>query len=528
MSPVQRDVAVTGRENGVPNRIWVDVEDLFQYSATNTRPSGIQRIEFELCRALATLAESRDRVGFLRHDPLQNSFSAIPFDAIDALHARLTAGDSAVAPDSAAQGSPGGAASGAANPGMARRIAYRIPLDIRVPLLKIMRAQLDTVRATGSLVGAAADQARELARRSRRVQAAQVSRDALTVASFTDNVATGDVLLVLGSTWFHPFYAAMLAQARERFGLRVAALFYDAIPLIRPEWCDRNLVARFRHWATTLLPLADIPLTISQATGQDLETFAAREAIILRRKPSAIPVGTGFSCSLAGSGERIARSDRLPAPGSYVLAVSTIEARKNHALLFRVWRRLLDEMPRAAVPTLVFAGKVGWLVEDLMQQLRNTDRLDGRIVLIDDPHDSELADLYRGCLFTVFPSFYEGWGLPVTESLGFGRPCVISNASALPEAGGTLARYFDPENGGEAYRVIRRAIEDKEGTEAWAERIRTEFRPVSWDESARALLRTLDHTTPDRRTSRDLSGADLHGAAQGATQGAALIQPAQA
>ncbi len=526
MSTVPPEIVVTGRENGVPNRIWVDVEDLFQYSATNTRPSGIQRIEFELCRALATLAESRDRVGFLRHDPLQNSFSAIPFDAIDALHARLTAGDGAVAQESAAPFSPGGAASGAAAPGMARRIAYRIPLDMRVPLLKIMRAQFDTVRAAGSLVGAVADQARQMARRSRRVQAAQDPRDALTVASFADNVATGDVLLVLGSTWFHPFYAAMLAQARERFGLRVAALFYDAIPLIRPEWCDRNLVARFRHWATTLLPLADIPLTISQATGQDLETFAAREAIVLRRKPSAIPVGTGFSCSLAGpgSGERAERSDRLPAPRSYVLTVSTIEARKNHALLFRVWRRLLDEMPAASVPTLVFAGKVGWLVEDLMQQLRNTDRLDGRIVLIDDPHDRELADLYRGCLFTVFPSFYEGWGLPVTESLGFGRPCVISNASALPEAGGTLARYFDPENGGEAYRVIRRAIEDREGTEAWAERIRTEFRPVSWDESARALLRTLDHDTPDRRTSRDLSGADLHGA----TQGAAMIQAAQA
>jgi glycosyltransferase involved in cell wall biosynthesis len=187
-----------------------------------------------------------------------------------------------------------------------------------------------------------------------------------------------------------------------------------------------------------------------------------------------------------------ARIDRLPPERSYVLMVSTIEARKNHALLFRVWRRLLDEMPAERVPTLVFAGKVGWLVADLMQQLRNAHYLDGKLVLIEDPQDGELERLYAGCLFTVFPSFYEGWGLPVTESLSFGRPCIISNASALPEAGGTLARYFDPENGSEALRVIRRAIEDADDTEAWSARVAAEFRPVSWDESARAMLRAID------------------------------------
>ncbi len=490
------------------NRLWIDVEDLFQYSASNARPSGIQRIAFELCHALATLPESRDRVSFVRHDPLRDSFAAIPFDAIDALHARLTTA-SAPPSEAAAAAKPEDFAAGAGNPGMARRIAYRVPLDVRQPLLRIIKAQLETARAASALAGAAAGQARRLARRTRRDVSAMEPGQGLTVASFTESVEAGDVFLVLGSTWFHPFYAAMLCQARERFGLRIAVLFYDAIPLIRPEWCDRNLVARFRHWATSLLPLADSPLTISQATGQDLVTFAARESLTLRQQPVAIPVGTGFGCN-PDTADATPRSDRLPAPRSYVLIVSTIEARKNHALLFRVWRRLLDEMPADAVPRLVFAGKVGWLVEDLMQQLRNTDRLGGKIVLIDDPHDSELAQLYRGCLFTVFPSFYEGWGLPVTESLGFGRPCVISNASALPEAGGTLARYFDPENGGEAYRVIRRAIEDKAGTEAWAERVRTEFRPVSWNESARALLRILDRDAPDRRPAHEA-------AAEGAT-----------
>ncbi|WP_419730963.1 glycosyltransferase family 4 protein [Lichenicola sp.] len=526
----------------MPNRIWVDVEDLFQYAIFNTRPSGIQRIEFELCRSLALMPEARDRVGFVRHAAAQNSFYAIPFAEVDALHARLTGAPPAVAgspaaeqarpSDSAGEHSarPAARRSAAQQPrGLgvaARRLAYRMPLDLRTPLVTLFKAQRDSLRAAGSLTAAAAGRIS-----MRRTNAAPASggaygsgtaTDGLTVAAFETTAEAGDVLLVLGSPWFHPFYVDLVARTRDRWGLRVALLIYDIIPLLRPEWCDENLVARFGMWARGMLPLADTLLTISQASAHDIVRIADRLHLPLRAQPSPIPVGTGFSRPVGRPGDAITanapppvRTDRLPPPGSYVLLVSTIEARKNHVLMFRVWRRLLDELPADRVPTLVFAGKVGWLVDDLMQQLRNAHCLDGKILLIENPQDGELERLYEGCLFTVFPSFYEGWGLPVTESLSFGRPCIISNASALPEAGGTLARYFDPENGGEAFRVIRRAIEDPDETRAWGARVAAEFRPVSWDESARAMLRLIDHARPrvkllDAGTEAGPPGAAVH------------------
>jgi glycosyltransferase involved in cell wall biosynthesis len=174
-----------------------------------------------------------------------------------------------------------------------------------------------------------------------------------------------------------------------------------------------------------------------------------------------------------------------------VLFVSTIEARKNHLLLFRVWRRLLDELPADLVPTLVFAGRVGWLVEDLMRQLQNTDFLDGKIRLIEDASDAELAALYRGCSFTVFPSLYEGWGLPVTERLAFGKPCLAARATSVPEAGGRLARYFDPESVADAYAAIRAAIENPEGLRVWQAEIVRGFSPVPWSATADAVMRCL-------------------------------------
>ncbi len=307
---------------------------------------------------------------------------------------------------------------------------------------------------------------------------------------FERDARPGDVLLLLGSAWF-PGYAATLEQVIRQKRIRLALLMYDIVPLRRPEWCDAALLGPFAEWVDGVLPLADVLLTISRATADDMERHAAASLLELRCRPQPIPIGTGFTTH-AGTVQAGRTRAHLPPAGTYALIVSTIEARKNHALLFRVWRRMLEDMPQSAVPTLVFAGRVGWLVADLMAQLGNTDFLNGKIVLIENPPDGDLEALYEGCLFTLFPSFYEGWGLPVTESLAYGRPCIISNATSLPEAGGTLARYFDPDDVSGAYDVIREVIEDPRGLEAWRARILRDFRPVAWEESATAILAAID------------------------------------
>jgi glycosyltransferase involved in cell wall biosynthesis len=124
-------------------------------------------------------------------------------------------------------------------------------------------------------------------------------------------------------------------------------------------------------------------------------------------------------------------------------------------------------------------------------------------VLIENPTDAEVSALYQGCLFTLFPSFYEGWGLPVTESLAFGRPCLISDRTSLPEAGGNLARSFDPDNLNDAYDVIRGVIEDRAELARWETQIRREFKPVPWSATVEALLTGLGH--PIAAASSDLT-----------------------
>src|SRR5260221_5365630 len=207
-----------------------------------------------------------------------------------------------------------------------------------------------------------------------------------------------------------------------------------------------------------------------------------------------MPIGTGFAWHSEGP---------LPAGlehGRFVLFVSTIEIRKNHLQAFRVWHRLLQDIPRDRVPTLVFAGTPGWMVTDLLKAIESTNRLDGKLVMIQGPDDATLCALYQACRFTLFLSYYEGWGLPISDSLSFGKVCVAANRTSLPEAGGTSCVYVDPDDTTGAYKTIRRMVEDPAMLPELERRRNASFRPVPWAVTAAAVLEAV--FPHDRRSGR--------------------------
>jgi len=315
-------------------------------------------------------------------------------------------------------------------------------------------------------------------------------------------VAPGDVLLTAGAAWIFPRYAARIASLRRR-GVRFAVVVHDIIPLRRPEWCDPRHSLVFRDWLDATLPECDTLLTVSQASAREITGHAIRSGLDLPHDPVVVPMGGGFGLPsqlaaphlatphLATADLAAVESQRLPSPGSYALFVSTLEPRKNQAYLVQVWRQLLEELPRERVPTLVLAGHVGSMVGDLLQELHNSCYLAGAVRLVSDASDPELAALYRGCRFTLFPSLYEGWGLPVTESLSFGKPCLASDTTSIPEAGGRLARYFDPLNVRSGVLAVRALIDCPENLAAWQAQVAREHRATPWAHTALAVATAL-------------------------------------
>ena len=174
-----------------------------------------------------------------------------------------------------------------------------------------------------------------------------------------------------------------------------------------------------------------------------------------------------------------------------MLLVSTLEPRKNHLLAIEVWRRLIGKYGAGAIPRLLLIGRTGWLTGELMNELGRTNWLEGKIAWHSDCNDDALASAYDNCLFTIFPSLAEGWGLPVIESLDRGKLCVCSNYGPLPEAGGSCADYFDPSDPTDALHKIERALFEP-GYLGGVPEIRAGFVQRSWSACARDLMQGLE------------------------------------
>ena len=143
-------------------------------------------------------------------------------------------------------------------------------------------------------------------------------------------------------------------------------------------------------------------------------------------------------------------------------------------------------------PQLVLVGTIHLHVSDFLHQIRN-DRLVNRLIVhLHDVADEELAWYYRHCAFTIYPSIYEGWGLPISESLSLGRYCIAGNRTSLPEAGGDLVDYFDPLDFAGCYKLVYRAVTDPDYVRQCEERIRTNYVPHTWAMTAAHISEIVD------------------------------------
>jgi glycosyltransferase involved in cell wall biosynthesis len=308
------------------------------------------------------------------------------------------------------------------------------------------------------------------------------------------SLTAGDLIFIVGATWNFEDYLSALARERQQRGVAICHFVHDLVPLLTPEHVGDNVPGQFARWLAHLSRNTDHFLTNSLATRRDLDAWLAEHGASV---PTAVlPLAHQFadsprqySLQPASADEaihaRVLNAARLP----FVLCVGTIESRKNIWTLTNVWRRIYAQLGEDT-PRLVFAGKHGSLKEDFDDFIKGTGSLYGYIRIIERPSDAELAFLYRRCLFSAFPSYKEGWGLPVGEGLWFGRPVVCSNTSSMPEVGGSLADYVDPASWRSIEAAVLKMITDaayreQRAAEIAAARLRT------WADVADDLWREL-------------------------------------
>lgn len=301
----------------------------------------------------------------------------------------------------------------------------------------------------------------------------------------TVRFSSENVLINLGTSWSDRNYLLDVRCIRSRGGVVYVPLVFDLIPLIGPNWFMQSLVRDYRAWFGSLLHSADGCLAISEATRRDLvQKSADWNAPMPMESVPVVRLDGDFRQMAADAGAL--RVHGLEAH-HYVLFVSTLEPRKNHREAFKAWMMLAESLGEAAMPRLVCVGGRGWLNEDLHQMLRRYPSLRRMVIVLHGIPDDVLAALYEHCLFALYPSFYEGWGLPVSEALSYGKVPAISAVSSLPEAGGRFARYFDPYDA-RAIAATVRALLDDDTRRAVEQAIQRDYVPRTWQNIASDLI----------------------------------------
>lgn len=296
----------------------------------------------------------------------------------------------------------------------------------------------------------------------------------------------GDVLVSMGLDWDHSFYKKFY-HLRVNKGVKVITCCYDLIPVLYPQYCVANVAGLFSSYFIELADGSDEILCISKQSQKDLNALLDDTGGRLVNT-SVFELGD----NVPAVSESISDDVGSILNKKYILFVSSIERRKNHEVIYRAYHLLCKAGKRDELPLVVFVGMHGWGVNDLLKDIELDPLTKGKIVQLNHVNDSELRRLYESAMFCVFPSLYEGWGLPVGESLSLGKPVISSNRGSLPEVAGDLAVYLDPWSPDAWASEIYKMATDEEYRHAISERIKSEYKKRTWENAGAQVKQVVD------------------------------------
>ncbi|MFC7472987.1 glycosyltransferase family 4 protein [Dankookia sp. GCM10030260] len=270
-------------------------------------------------------------------------------------------------------------------------------------------------------------------------------------------------------------------QALRRAGARFVPLIHDLIPLTHPEYTRVPQVGRHAARIATTAALADGIIVNSAAT----------EAVLLEH---LAPHGRVPPITVAPLGTRPMHGPAAALPTEpYFLCLGTVEPRKNHQLLLHLWRDMATEGRDG--PRLLLCGRRGWENGSVLELLERCAALRGLVLDLGTLPDTRVTELLAGARALLFPSFAEGYGLPVAEALSLGVPVLCSDLPALREVGGDVPEYLGPLDGpGWRRAILDYARPDSPARAAQLDRLRHWHTP-GWEAHFAAVDTLLTQVT---------------------------------
>ena len=311
-----------------------------------------------------------------------------------------------------------------------------------------------------------------------------------------------DHLLLVDATWYLDAWPA-LHQAIDS-GAQLHVIWHDLIPLQHPEFFPHGLATRFQRHLDQVIQHASSIQCVSATVRAQLAHYIHSTA---PHKINTLTLGVqhpGADGLQSGMAPREALLAMWPARQTIkgdansplrLLAVGTLEPRKGHAVLLdaceAIWRDA-DASPAAHDLVLCIAGAPGWQVDALLARLHNHPERGRRLFVFNDLSDAELDWCYTHASCLVYPSFAEGYGLPIAEAGWRGLPVLLSDTEIHREVAGPKARYFAPRSAAALAQTLRQCQTSAQFFDTgWPEPGR--FR--SWRHMTNTLMQSLQQTS---------------------------------
>lgn len=284
---------------------------------------------------------------------------------------------------------------------------------------------------------------------------------------------------------YHATFLALPESTQRRTRMRRVQTVYDLIPVMHQEWV-RYDKRNFTFPMLRALRPDDWALCVSHSTKADLCAYTGRDESRTLVTHLAADTETFHPCKDAGVVAGVRSRYGIP-DGRYVLSVSTLEPRKNIDHLIRCFARLaaserLDDL------SLVLAGSKGWDYEPVYAAIEQMRELRERVVVTGRVADEDLAALYSGADVFVYPSLYEGFGLPPLEAMQCGVPVITSNISSLPEVVGDAGILVNPHDADALCEALLNVLSDTALRSELANRSLVRARLFSWERCGRETL----------------------------------------
>ncbi len=299
------------------------------------------------------------------------------------------------------------------------------------------------------------------------------------------DIASGDIFYDMDGCWNSNLKRTYLYKTLKENGAKIYNFIYDLVPIKKPQFSHSNTIRNFAMYIYAILQYSDLVMFDSRSAEKDF--FEIKDYLNNTRNISTKVVKLGSHISEPENGELDNTVSTL-LEQKYLLFVGTLEPRKNQRLALDSFEKLSTIYPDL---NLVFVGKRGWNNEEFISRLEKHTLLNKKLFWLQNVDDYNLNKLYKNAFMCLYLSAYEGFGLPIAESLGMGKITLTSNNSSMYEVGKDFADYLDYNTQNECFDIIRTYLDNPKLYQAKSAHITNHYNVYTWEQFYENLLDSL-------------------------------------